>query len=108
MAAEHAVPATELRSDGPPQVGRGVRGQYCYWITMPMLRQEDLLTHGLKKPSEFSREGFIELGVKVHRECGIDVVEAICFLEPHEDGQPHMNLLVRSSRQFRWLPVAQR
>ena len=75
---------------------------------MPMLRQEDLLTHGLKKPSEFSREGFIELGVKVHRECGIDVVEAICFLEPHEDGQPHMNLLVRSSRQFRWLPVAQR
>ena len=97
-----------LQADGPFQNGRGVRGQYVYWITMPMPKPETVATHGVKTPAEYSREQFIELGVAVHAACGHDVLEAACFQEPHADGQPHLNLLVRCSKQFRWLAVGKR
>lgn len=46
--------------------------------------------------------------MEAHAHCGVDVVETICFLEPHADGRPHLNLLVRASAQYRWLAVARR
>jgi len=46
--------------------------------------------------------------VKVHDECSITLVETACFLEPHESGDMHLNLLARASSQYRWKPVAER
>ena len=47
--------AATLESDGPFQAGRGLRGQYVYWIIMPMLKPETVVTHGIKTPAEYTR-----------------------------------------------------
>ena len=57
--------ANQLGVTAPLQQGRGVRGQYVYWITMPMPRAETVTEHGVKTPCDFDREGFIKLGVAV-------------------------------------------
>ena len=75
---------------------------------MPMPTAAVVTAHGVRTPRELSREEFIELGIQVHRECDIELQEVACFQEPHEDGSPHHNLLVRASSQYRWLKVAQR
>ena len=104
-----AVPiAPPLEATGPPQTGRGVRGQYVYWITMPMPTPEMIAAHDIKKPTDFTRQEFIDLGVEVHRALGIDPEEAACFQEPHANGDPHHNLLIRSKEQYKWRGVADR
>ena len=63
---------------------------------------------GFKAPSDFTRKTFREMLVKCHEECGTKAVETACFLEPHANGEMHLNLLLRASSQFRWKPVAER
>jgi hypothetical protein len=43
---------------------------------------------------------FIVLGIQVHKECDIELQEITCSQEPHADGSPHLNLLVRASSQY--------
>ena len=43
---------------GPPQRGRGVQGQYVYWITMFDSKEETVRRLGLEVPTDFSREEF--------------------------------------------------
>ena len=38
----------------------------------------------------------------------IELLETVCFAEPHASGKLHLNLLVRAKRPYRWLRVAQR
>lgn len=68
---------------------------------------EVIHSHGLKKPEDHSREEFGKLMVKVHRECGVEVVETACFLEPHANGLMHHNSLVRATTQYKWKLVAE-
>ena len=97
-----------LRLDGPAQQGQRANGQYVYWMCMACPSEETVAAQGIKAPSDFTRETFREACVAAHAHCNVDVVETICFLEPHADGRPHLNLLVRCERQYRWLPVAKR
>ena len=60
-AAASALPPY-LTSTGPVQTGRGVKGQYVYWITMPMPSEAMIADHDLKKPSDFTRMEFIGEG----------------------------------------------
>ena len=98
---------TEGEPSGPPQSGRGVQGQYVYWVCMSHPKQETVERLGVKVPGDFTREQFSSLMVKAHRECEVEIVETVCFLEPHANGQKHHNCLLRASKQFRWLRVAQ-
>ena len=102
-----ALPDGE-RPAGPRQYGRGVHGQYVYWITMPYPKAATIATHNLKRPDEFTREAFCELMVKAHKECGIEILETAGFLEPHASGQPHHNCLLRASAHFKWKGPAER
>ena len=54
--------ANQFGVTGPHQQGRGVRGQYVYWITLPMPKAETVTEHGVKTARDFDREGFIKLG----------------------------------------------
>ena len=97
-----------LPLSGPGQRGRGVPGQYVYWICMAHPTPETLAKKAdIKTPADFSRESFTELVVKVHTESGVTLEETACFLEPHANGQPHLNLLVRSLAQYRWKAIAE-
>ena len=49
---------------GPDQRGRGVRGQYVYWITMVQPEVSTIEAYSLKVPADFSRETFLELVVE--------------------------------------------
>ena len=69
--------------------------------------EETVATHGCRTPADFTRESFREACVEAHTFCGQEVVETVCFQEPHEDGRPHLNLLIRCKKQYRWLRVAQ-
>ena len=40
---------------GPNQCGRGVSGQYVYWITAPRLTDAQVAA-GYKQPADFSRQ----------------------------------------------------
>jgi hypothetical protein len=90
---------------GPAQRGRGVQGQYVYWVVQVYPKPETIARLGLKTPDDFDREAFRELIVKVHEECfsGLKVFETKSFREPHENGQPHNNLLMRCNKPHRWL-----
>ena len=64
---------------------------------------------GLSTPADFTRESFGNLIVKAHADCEIEIAEAVCFLEPHANGELHLNCLVRSKdKQYRWKVVGQR
>ena len=88
MEAIVAAPAKEpaaanIEPTGPMQRGRGVRGQYVYSITMSSPLPETVANRGVKRPTDFTREQFIQLGMQVHTACGVDVMEAAYFVEPH-------------------------
>ena len=91
----------EDQPTGPEQKGRGVPGQYVYWITFPHPTDSWIQRLGLRTPAEFDRDSFSELVVKVHHECDVTVVETANFQEPHASGKPHLNCLGRSSSQYR-------
>ena len=40
--------ANQFGVTGPHQQGRGVRGQYVYWITLPMPKAQTVTEHGVK------------------------------------------------------------
>jgi len=87
---------------GPVQAGRGVQGQYVYWITMSQPKPETIEQLGVKVPADFTRDEFSELIVKAHADVEIDIVETIVFLELHSSGEKHHNCLVRAKKMFRW------
>ena len=99
---------SQLGATGPPQHGRGSNGQYVYWITMALPTAAIVAAHGVKTPREFDRAKFIALSIQVHRNCEVHLEEVVCFQQPHEDGSPHLILLVRAAKQYRWPNVAQR
>ena len=96
-----------LPLNGPGgQTGRSAPGQYVYCTCMAHPTQETLVAKpGMKTPADFSRESFTELVVNVHSSCGVELEEVACFLEPRANGQPHLNVLLRSLRQ--WKSVAE-
>ena len=61
----------------------------------------------LKTPEDFTRESFRATVVAAHASAGVTLTETACFLEPHADGRPHLNLLCRSPAQYRWKRVAE-
>ena len=69
-------------------------------------KPETVQRTGVKTPADFDRITFREMLVKSHQECGIEIEETACFKEPNENGLFHLNLLVRSRCQFKWLAVA--
>ena len=107
---EHAMaqPPPQLGLEGPPQFGRGVKGQYVYWIVMAQPTQEVVQRAGVKQPADFSRSSFSELVVKCHDEGDEKIIETAIFLEPHANATFHLNALVRAERQYHWKPVAER
>ena len=97
----------DVALSGPSQRGRGVHGQYVYWICMQHPKPETVQRTGVKTPADFDRTSFREMLVQSHQECGIEIEETACFKEPNENGLFHLNLLVRSRNQFRWRAVAE-
>ena len=104
MAEVAEVPNLPL--NGPAQHGRGVQGQYVYWLTFSHPKPETVERFGVKTPAEFTREEFTTLVVDAHAAVEVELVEAACFLEPHENGQPHLNVLVRGLKRYKWKPLA--
>ena len=76
VAQEMAVP---LQSDGPPQHGRGVKGQFVYWITQSAPTLEVVQQLGLRHVSVFSHEELSSLVVEAHTKCDVEVLETACF-----------------------------
>ena len=72
MAAAEA-PAAPIQADetptGPQQRGRGSSGQYVYWVTHVYPKPETIARLGVWTPDDFDRAAFMELIVKVHKEC---------------------------------------
>ena len=96
----------QLALEGPPQYGRRCNGQYVYAIVFSQPKPETIQQHGMKKPEDFTREAFGTLMVQAHDSCGVQLEETACFLEPHGNGQTHLNALVRSTTPYRWENVA--
>ena len=88
-------------AEGPQQRGRGVPGQYVYWITFANPSPESMERLGLQPPSNFTRESFGDLVVKAHRDKGMLPIETACFLEQHANGQVHHNCLIRCQFDLR-------
>ena len=89
----------DVELTGPSQRGRGVHGQYVYWICMQHPKPETVQRTGVKTLADFDGPTFREMFVKSHQECGIEIEETTCFKEPNENGLFHLNLLVRGRRQ---------
>jgi hypothetical protein len=102
------MPSLLGKLDGPPQGGQGSNGQYVYWICMVFPTEQTVAEHSVKTPADFDRETFRQVVAEAHAFCNVELVETVCFKEPHADGRPHFNLLVRAKTQYRWLKVAQR
>ncbi len=99
--------AEDERPSGPKQFGRGVKGQYVYWITQPHPKPETIAKYDLKSPSDFTREEFCELVVKAHGECSVNILETAGFMEPHASGKMHHNCLCRADATYRWKSTAE-
>ena len=54
---------------GPSQRGRGVHGQYVYWICMQHPKPETVQRTGVKTPADFDRITFREMLVQSHHIC---------------------------------------
>ena len=106
IMAQGPPAAAEGEPTGPPQQGRGVRGQYVYWIVFSHPKPETVERLGIKVPTDFDRKTFSQLVVAAHQECGISIVETASFQEPHANGLIHHNCLVRALKQYRWAPIA--
>ena len=87
---------------GPAQMGQGSNGQYVYWVVMSNPTPEAVERLSLKKPSDLTKAEFCALMVEAHAVEGTDLVEVAVFCEPHANGEPHLNALVRAARPFRW------
>ena len=85
----------DVELTGPSQRGRGVHGQYVYWICMQHPKSETIQRTGVKTLVDFVRITSREMLVKSHRECGIEIEETACFKEPNENGLFHLNLLAQ-------------
>ena len=85
----------DVALSGPSQRGRGVHGQYVYWICMQHPKPETVQRTGVKTFADFDRTTFREMLVKSHRECGIQIEGTACFKEPNENGLFHLSLFVR-------------
>lgn len=107
MAAPEAAAEEPGTPTGPTQKGRGVHGQYVYALVFSHPKQETVARLNLKTPADFSKTSFRTLVLQCHAAHGVDLVETACFQELHENGAPHLNLLVRASAQFRWLKPAE-
>ena len=106
MAA--ALPTADEKPSGPKQYGRGMQGQYVYWVGCSHPKDEAVARLGLKRPCEFTREEFSELIVKAHADCDIEVLETASFLEiTPSTGTTHHNCLLRAKTQFRWKKAAE-
>ena len=103
-----AEPPNDPVPSGPHQHGRGVQGQYVYWITQSHPTADVVERLGLRAPAEFSRTEFRELVAECHQAAFVELVETVCFREPHANGEVHNNLLVRARRQYKWKLVAQK
>ena len=55
---------------------------------------ETVQSHGVKMPDDFDRESFRVAVLESHTFCGVEVLETVCFMEPHASGKFHVNLLV--------------
>ena len=75
----------DVELTGPSQRGRGVHGQYVYWICMQHPKPETVQRTGVKTPADFDRITFREMLVKSHRVFGLEVEEAACSKEPNEN-----------------------
>ena len=62
----------------------------------------------VKTPADFDHGSFTKLLVEVRAACGVILEEAACFKEPHANGLPHFNFLVRATGQYRWKGVAEK
>ena len=96
------------RLDGPPQGGQGQNGQYVYWICFAFPTDDTVARHGVKTPADFDRDSFRTVVAEAYHFNKVELVQTVCFQEPHADGRPHLNLLVRANTQHRWLKIAQR
>ena len=106
-AAAPAPPDATIAPTGPNQRGRGVQGQYAYLIVFAHPTPENVQKLGLKTPSDFAKPQFRALVLECHAACDVELVETAGFQELHSNGLPHLNLLVRSKVQYRWLKPAQ-
>ena len=84
-----AVSPQVVVSTGPLQHGRGVQGQYMSWITQPDVTPDMIQQHQLKTPSDFDRDQFRAVVVQAHADSNVDVLETVCFQEPHGIDHPH-------------------
>ena len=89
-----------LSLEGPQQRGQSVNGQYVYWICMVYPSAETVQNHGVKTPDDFDRESSRVAGLEAHSFADVQILETICFREPHSSGELHLNLLVRAARPY--------
>ena len=89
-----------------PQRGNGVKGQYVYALIMPQPIPKVLARTSVKQPSDFDRTAFREMVVKCLVEVEVEVIGSACFREPHANGDPHLNLLVRGGERWKWKKAA--
>lgn len=54
-------------------------------------KPETVTRLGICVPKDFDRESFSKLMVEAHAEESVDIVETVCFLEPHANGLKHHN-----------------
>ena len=96
----------QVKPTGPHQHGRGVNGQYVYWITHAAPSPESI-HNGLRSPKEFDRKRWSEWVVLAHEHCDIEIVETAVFQEPHANGEIHNNCLARCLTPYRWKKVGE-
>ena len=58
-----------LALEGPAQRGRGVPGQYVYWIVMAYPTPETVAQKAVKTPDDFTHDSFTKLLIHVHASC---------------------------------------
>ena len=63
---------------------------------------------GIKTPDDFDADSVRLLVVQAPADCNGKITEACSFKEPRANGKPHLNLLLKASKQYRWKPVAGR
>ena len=113
LAEEHeAQELLNTEPTGPPQQGRGVKGQYVYPITLSMPTEKGR-SLGLRGPEAFSRQSFGDLVAQAYENANYGTTkkpvleEYAIFLEPHESGEPHLAALVRSADRHKWYPIGE-
>ena len=62
-------------SDGPNQIGRGLRGQYVYWICMVHPKPATVARHSVRLPGSLTRAEFRQVVIEAHMARTVEVVE---------------------------------